>query len=157
MFPNSSTAAPASYNPWPHALMAFFALLFAAMAGVVWIVVHQPSELVSRNYYDQEMLYQGRMEAIRRTQALGRQMSLKSEPGRLIVNLPSDQARRGPVGIVHLFRPADARLDREFKLAIDPSGRQSIDLRDLEAGLWRVRMEWVVGAETFYREEALVL
>lgn len=157
MSPNPSTATPASYNPWPHALMGFFALLFAAMAGVVWIVVHQPSELVSRNYYDQEMLYQGRMEAIRRTQGLGREVRVQSEPGRLIVNLPSDQARRGPVGAIHLFRPADARLDREFKLAIDPTGRQIIDLRGLDAGLWRVRMEWAVGTETYYREEALVL
>lgn len=157
MTPLSSTATHPSYNPWPHALMAFFALLFVALAGVVWVAVSQPGELVSRNYYDQEMRYQGRMEAIRRTQALGQEVHVQSEPGRLVVNLPADQVRRGAVGTIHLFRPSDARLDREFKLAVDESGRQVVDVRGLEAGLWRVRLEWAVGTEAFYREEPLVL
>lgn len=156
MSPVSSTTAHSSYNPWPHALMAFFALLFLALASVVWLAVSQPGELVSRNYYDQEIRYQGRMEAIRRTQALGQQVHLQSEPGRLVVSLPADH-RRGAVGTIHLFRPSDARLDREFKLAVDESGRQIVDVHGLEAGLWRVRLEWVVGTEAFYREEPLML
>jgi len=153
---NAATPAlPASYNPWPHAIMAFFAVLLLALVGVVWMAVHQPSELVSTNYYDQEILYQGRMDAVRRTQALGSQVSVVYAGSQVVVSLPREHA--AAVGKVHFFRPSDSHMDREFALKLDAAARQSIDVQALGSGRWRIRVEWAAGGETYFREENVVL
>jgi len=154
-----STASPreSSYNPWPHALMAFFSLLLAALAGVLWVAFRQTDQLVSSNYYDQEMRYQGRMEALQRTRALGAALALRQEPGQVILQIPDTQAGRRPAGTIRLFRPSDARQDRDMLLATDAAGRQVIDVRGLTAGLWRISVEWTVDGLTYYVEDPMVL
>lgn len=153
----NNPAADSSYNPWPHAVMAFFGVLILALVGVVWMAVHQPNELVSSNYYDQEILYQGRIDATKRTEALGEKVSVAQSGRHVVVMVPADHAQRVVTGSVHFFRPSDARLDRNFKLAVDAAGRQDFDVHELGAGLWKVRLEWVVGVESFFRETSVVL
>ena len=118
----NNPAADSSYNPWPHAVMAFFGVLILALVGVVWMAVHQPNELVSSNYYDQEILYQGRIDATKRTEALGEKVSVAQSGRHVVVMVPADHAQRVVTGSVHFFRPSDARLDRNFKLAVDAAG-----------------------------------
>lgn len=154
---NATPSAPAAaYNPWPHALMGFFAVLLLALVGVVWLAVHQPNELVSANYYEQEMRYQGRMDAARRAGALGNSVTLRQEGQRVVLTLPAGQATRA-TGEIHFFRPSDARQDRRVPLSLDARGRQELDIRELGSGLWRVRVEWSVGPDAFFREEKLRL
>lgn len=149
------TAPSSSYNPWPHAVMGFFALLITALVSVLWFAFHHPTELISVDYYDQEMRFQGRIDSIHRTQALGRQVAVERLDGRLILSLPPDQARRGVAGTIHFFRPSDSRLDRRLPLAVNDAGRQEINLGQLDSGRWKVRFEWQVGGETFFREVTL--
>jgi nitrogen fixation protein FixH len=149
--------APAGFNPWPYALMAFFGVLITAIASMITFALRQDDQLVSGDYYEQELHHQQQIERVRRTQAFAGQVSVEYAGGEITVVLPAAHARQQPTGSVQLYRPSDARLDRDVKLAVNAAGRQQIDARGLRPGLWRVRVTWTAGTEEYFRDATVIV
>lgn len=157
---NSTAPAPAlrvPFNPWPWSLMAFFAVLLSTIAGFVVFAVRQNQELVRPDYYEQELRHEAQMDRVQRTRALGGQVSLGFTDGILSVALPVSHAARGVTGTVRLYRPSDARLDREMTLAPDASGHQTLDVRPIQSGLWKAAVQWTVGGVEYFHEAPIVI
>jgi nitrogen fixation protein FixH len=137
--------------------MAFFAVLIALIATMVTWSMHQDSELVGADYYDQEMRFQQRIDSTKRAQAFGSQVAIAYEAGQIVVRLPVAHAAKHPVGTIRLYRPSEAKLDQEVKLAVDPAGQQQLPTAGLRPGLWKTRVSWTVGTEEYYRDETLII
>ncbi len=155
---NAAAALPRpAFHPWPYALIAFFTVLITVIASFVIWSLRQDMELVGADYYDQEMRFQQRIDSIRRAQVFGGQITIVHEAGRITVTLPTAHAAKHPAGILRLYRPSDAKLDREMKLAVDATGTQQLAVPGLRSGLWKARVSWTVGAEEFFRDETLII
>lgn len=158
--PASAPAAVASaprFNPWPYALMAFFAVAILGTATLVYISVTNSSDLVAKDYYDQEMRFQGRLDQLRRTQPFEDRIGVDHSGGSVRLRLPKEHAAAGATGTVALYRPSAAGADRSYPLALDAEGRQALPATDLGTGLWKVRIQWKVGQEEYYSDRNLVL
>ena len=156
MNPAAALPKPA-FNPWPYALIAFFTVLITVIASFVTWSLRQDMELVGADYYDQEMRFQQRIDSTRRAQAFAGQIAIVHDAGRITVTLPAAHAAKHPAGTFHLYRPSDAKLDREMKLAVDATGTQQLAVPGLRPGLWKARVAWTVGTEEFFRDETLII
>lgn len=147
------------WNPWPYAIIAFFAIAICGCAVFVIFCNLHPAELVARNYYEQEVLYQDRIDNIKRARELPATASISYDSSRqeIVVVLPVAAGGALPSGKVELYRPSDAKQDRSLKLAVDKAGRQTIDARTLQPGLWKVRLSWASGMQEYYCDQNLVL
>jgi nitrogen fixation protein FixH len=155
---NATASLPKpAFNPWPYALIAFFTILVSVIAGFVTWSLRQDMELVSADYYDQEMRFQQRINSVNRTQSLGAKVAIAYDSGILRVSLPVEHGAQHATGTLELYRPSNARLDR--KLALQPSldGHQFIEAKGLQPGLWKARISWMVGKDSFFRDESLVI
>jgi hypothetical protein len=125
-----------------------------------WIVlaVRQDMDLVRADYYEHEMRYQDQIDRLGGTLALGSQIAISYSPAEqaIVVALPAAHASAAQ-GCVRLYRPADARLDREVPLRIGPDGRQRVEAKTLRGGLWKVRVEWTVDGREYYSDQPLVI
>lgn len=131
----------ASRNPWPWAIGIFIGCFALAMASfVVWSLRHR-QDLVMPDYYEQDLQYQGQMEAIRRAQALGitNAIALADDGQGLVIRIPG---AAGATGVVSLYRPSSATLDRTWPLELDSTGGQRIPWDGKPEGLWRARVVW---------------
>ncbi len=139
--------------------MAFFACFAAATVGLVILATSQPEDLVSADYYGDELKYQGRLDSLNRTAALGATVAVAydSTQQAITVRLPPEQARRHPTGRIRLYRPSAARLDREVPLALSLVGCQVVPAGDLAAGLWNVRVAWTVAGQDYFWDQRLVV
>jgi hypothetical protein len=148
-----------SRNYWPHGIILAVALFVAGTAGLIVLAAAHRSDLVSPDYYDQEIRYQARLDSRGRAQALGPAAAVDYDDARreLAITLPSDHVRRGATGRVQLYRPSAAGLDRQFKLEPDPSGRQIISVADVRAGLWQVQVSWSVEGQDYFLDRKIVL
>lgn len=160
--PSSSSASPPagrSRNPWPWAIVAFFVLFIGWTVGFVLFSLRHPVDLVRSDYYAEELRHQDAMDRHARTQPLQGQVSVHYVPGTSVITvaLPPDHAGAQPEGLVYLYRPSAARLDRRFPLALDAAGRQTIPAGDLSAGLWRVRLTWTVAGQQYAYDQDLVI
>jgi nitrogen fixation protein FixH len=147
-----------SRNPWPIAIAGFFIIAVIFIATFIAFAMRQREDLVSSDYYEREVRYQSQLDAMKHSQAFAAQTVVTFEPAgqSIVITLPS-QKNGGVKGSIHLYRPSDARLDRELPLALNAEGIQRLDAKTLSDGLWKVRVTWSAGGEEFFIDQPVVI
>ena len=148
-----------SRNLWPHAIIAVCALFVASTVGLIVMACSQKMDLVSADYYEQELKYQGQIDRAERTGREANQASVTYDAAdkQITVSLTSEQARRPVSGSIELYRPSAAGLDRAVELKPDANGIQRFDASGLAPGLWKVRVSWTVEKQDYYLEQKVVV
>jgi hypothetical protein len=154
-----STEVKPVRNLWPIGIIAACALFVAGTAGLIVIACSQKVDLVSKDYYEQELRFQGQIDRAERARRVATQASVAYEATRqcITIFLPPGQARGNVWGSIELYRPSAAGLDRAVKLEPDAGGIQRLDARGLAPGLWKVRVSWTAEKETYYLEQKVVV
>lgn len=147
------------FNPWPYGITAFLVLFFGCVVSFGIFAVRQQVDLVRVDYYEEELRYGKQYDRLSRTKALEHPMSVAHLPQahQIAVQLPAEHALAGAQGTIQLYRPSDARLDREIPLAAAASGMQLLDASTLQAGLWRVRVTWQSGGKEYFHASKVVI
>jgi len=145
-----------SRNLWPASIISFFVVAFIFMASFVLWAMQQREDLVSADYYEREVRYQQQLDSMNRSQALATRVVVTFDPAQqaIFITLP---AARGATGRVHLYRPSDARLDRELPLALNGDGVQRLDAKALSGGLWKVRVKWNAHGKEYFLDQPVIV
>lgn len=146
-------------NPWPYAIVAYFAVFITAMVGWAVFASSQRNDLVRADYYEEELRHQAQMDRVRRSATHPARIALSDGAGggAVVVRLPGDHAGRVSSGSIQLYRPSDSRLDRTVPLSSDATGVQAVPVAGLAEGLWKVRVLWKVGDEEFFTDGSVVV
>jgi len=145
-------------NLWPASIAGFFVLAITFLATFVVWAVRQREDLVSADYYEREIRYQQQLDSLKRSQSLVAHAVVTFEPAQQVVVITLPAAKReNATGQVQLYRPSDARMDRELPLALAADGTQKLDARSLADGLWKVRVRWSAGGQEYYLEQPVIV
>jgi hypothetical protein len=146
-------------NLWPLGIILTLVVFFAGTVGLIVMACSQRVDLVSPDYYERELKFQGEIDRVERTHRAPSQASVAYDAaGQCItVSLPADQAGREINGRIELYRPSAAGLDRAVKLAPDSKGVQRLDAAGLAPGLWKVRVSWTVEQQDYFLDEKVVV
>jgi hypothetical protein len=146
-------------NLWPLGIILTLVVFFAGTVGLIVMACSQRVDLVSPDYYERELKFQGQIDRVERTHRAPSQASVAYDAaGQCItVSLPADQAGREINGRIELYRPSAAGLDRAVKLAPDGKGVQRLDAAGLAPGLWKVRVSWTVEQQDYFLDEKVVV
>jgi len=147
-----------SFTLWPYAIVGAMVLFMGYIAYFVTKAMNQDVDLVSKNYYEQEIAYQEHIDQVTRTRAAGDvAIAYKPEGEAILVQLPASLQGQPLQGSISLFRPSDDKLDQELPLQPGRDLSQLIETGKLEKGLWKVRVRFSTGADTYYAEESIQL
>jgi len=154
-----SESAARTGRAWAWGIVGACALFIGAMLVFVAFSFSQRVDLVAPDYYQREIEHQQQIDRVTRTGALpeGVTWQLNQEGDQALFAFPREQVEGEVRGSIHLYRPADATLDRKWKIALDEQGRQRIPLASLKPGRWRVKIDWQLGQEEYYSEFALTV
>lgn len=143
---------------WPISIMAFFALAITFFACFIAWAVQQREDLVSADYYEREVRYQSQLDSMNRSHAVATKTVVTFEPAgqTIVITLPEAQAA-GVTGSIHLYRPSDARLDRDLPLELAVDGTQRVDTKKLADGLWKVRVKWNANGQDYYLDQPVIV
>ena len=146
-------------NLWPLGVILTLVVFFAGTIGLVVMACSQRVDLVSPDYYERELKFQGRIDQVERTHRAASQASVAFDAaGKCItVSLPAGQAGREISGRIELYRPSAAGMDRAFKLAPDAKGVHRLDAAGLAPGLWKVRVSWTFEQQDYFLDEKVVI
>lgn len=144
---------------WGIGIAVAYVVFFLAMVSMVIASRFQRSDLVSRDYYEQEIKYQQQIDRMARTAAHGRALDIRfdAELNAVIVQFPTAVAGSKVSGTIALFRPANAAYDKSFEISVDAANRQLLACDRLPRGLWRVKITWQIDSEEYYTEEIVQL
>jgi hypothetical protein len=146
-------------NAWPWAIVLTFVLFISGTVSLVVMACSQKVDLVSANYYEQELQFQGQLDRLNRTQRLGAPATVSYDPARKAITfrLPPEHQDRKVTGRLDLYRPSASGQDRQLALLTDNRGMQTIDAANLGAGLWKVRVTWQVDGKEYFVEQQVVI
>jgi len=144
-------------SAWPVAIAAFFLIAAAFLSAFIAWASSQREDIVADNYYEGEIRYGEQLRRLERSQKFESQTVITSDNALHGITIQLPTGAHGASGKIHLYRPSDARSDREIPLDVDDHGIQHIDARQLSGGLWKVRVLWTVAGTEYFCERPVVL
>ena len=145
-----------SRNPWPIAIIAYFAAFISFIVGFVAFAARQKVDLVSPNYYEDEVRFQQHLDRMNRAQSVPAKIVYDSIHEMVTIKLPVEHVGKLASGSIRFYRPADAKLDREIRLRPGAQGLQQIDTKSLAPGLWKVRVNWKADGQEYSCEQTVI-
>ncbi|MEQ9102900.1 MAG: FixH family protein [Imperialibacter sp.] len=134
-----------------------FVLFAGLIISLVVVCVRQDVSLVSTDYYQQEIKYQSRIDDIANAQESSTKVEVTRTPGENRLELSFGEQGMALTGEVVMFRPSDAKLDKKFLLKLDDTGSFQMDTSQLKKGLWKMKISWQQGGQTFFEEKTIVI
>ena len=144
---------------WPISIIGFFAVAFIGCVSFVTFCSRHPADLISANYYEDEVKYQGHIDRLQHTQERASAASVQydKQTRSITVSVPVEPASTSPSGQIQLYRPSELNQDRTIKLELTAQGLQTINAADLLPGLWKVRVSWTVAERQFFMDQKVVI
>jgi hypothetical protein len=140
---------------WGKSIVAAFVLFAGFIAVIVTICMRQDVNLVSSQYYKEDLDYQQQLDRKNNTEALTEKPQIILSSNQLQVSFPVNTTIEG--GSIKVFRPSDDKLDQLFGLNASDDSVQVFPLQALTSGAYRVKMVWVVKGTEYYMEKFIVI
>ncbi len=138
-------------------IMITIAVFISLLVTVVIFSFYQDVNLVTPEYYSDELAYQTAIDNIRRTRTLESDLSISVQPAQgIVILVPKTLDHHNLSGRIQVYRPSDHRLDQwvDFNPV---SGQQIIRVNEMVPGLWMVKIFWVMDGDHYYTESDVVL
>jgi hypothetical protein len=135
-------------------------LLYVAFVMLILIMVsmamNQKVDLVSKDYYEQELHYQDKIDKTSRTKKLKQQLTWQMNHHALVLKFPDQFKGQHVTGTVHLFRPSDESLDKFIPFSItDTSLTLNIPTDKIKKGIYKMQIDWGKDVEAYYNESVI--
>jgi len=114
-----------------------FALIMTLM---VVISMTRKVDLVTDNYYEQELKYQQQIDLKKNSVDLNNLIKTQAEGNSVILYSDDPGTLSGKSGEIIFYRPSDAAMDFKVVFKADPNGKQIITHPALQKGLWKIRL-----------------
>lgn len=137
---------------WGHKLT----LGFVAFAGMMVFLVYQSMQtrydLVSKEYYKDELQYQQVIDGTRRAHQLSSAVSAVQTDSAFIIRFPAEMKQQPVTGSAWFYCADDAQKDRKMNLQLNEDGLQYVDRRLLLPGNYTIKLRWELNDQQYYSE-----
>ena len=132
--------------------LSFVALILT----LVFLSYGQKVELVSKDYYAQELKYQDKIDAINNTNALSTSIDHKIDASTILLSINPELNKGGLSGSINFFRPSDSSKDVKIKMNF-VNDQQVISKSALEHGTYKMQLSWTSNGKNYYKEEVIYI
>lgn len=127
--------------------------------GIIYMVFRasqQNIDLVVPDYYEQELQYQGQIDASNRTHALSSPIQCNMENDSLAIVFPAELKTKQLQADVWLYNIADKKKDiRQMLPAVEGKIRMAVPL--FNKGLHEVKITWELDGVKYYHQQKLFI
>lgn len=130
-------------------------IAFAVMMGVLVYKSFQTDfELVSKNYYQEELEYQKVIDANQNREALQTPVRIERTAELVRVVLPAEMNDKELAGAIYFYCPANGKQDRSFPIQAVTT---DIPLQQLVKGGYVVKTSWTADGKSYHQEQNWVV
>lgn len=141
-----------NFGKWIVFAFVAFALFIASL---VTVCVKQDINLVSSDYYAQELNHQTKITLVENTESLKNVPDISVKGSVVTINYSDfDRVEKGEL---KLLRPSDPKLDQNFTLNHSGERERHFPLTVWSKGLYRAGFQWTMDGKDYYIEKLIVL
>jgi hypothetical protein len=135
---------------WGKWIVVAFVLFAGFIATLVTVCMRQDINLVSKDYYKEELEYQDQIARINNVNTLTQKPIIQKSGSFLVVDF--SQFKDIEKGQLKLFSPSDPKKDKTFAITSSDATKQSFSINDVAKGMYRARMLWEMNGKGYYLE-----
>lgn len=142
---------------WGHKLILVFLVFGGLMSFLVYRSVKTNFELVSKEYYKDEIAYQQVIDGTRQAERLSSKLSLVQQNDSVSIRFPEEMRSGLVTGSAWFYYASDARRDRRLPIALDGSREQKISDSYFLPGNYTAKIWWQHGGKQYYTEQIMTI
>ncbi len=122
------------------------------VAGILFLVVKsssQKTDLVTQDYYGEELKFQNRIDENKNTAALSGKLNYEIKSGVMLIYFPKDFEGKIISGTAVIYYPADKNKDITVPFSTESSSL-AIKLPAVNYGLHELQISWQAGGVNYY-------
>ncbi|HET6225561.1 MAG TPA: FixH family protein [Bacteroidia bacterium] len=137
---------------WGIKITVLYLGFVALIITLVSMAARQNVDLVSKDYYEQELKFQQKLDKINRSKALSEALTWELKNKTLLLKIPKQFREKKVEGSIYFFRPSDASLDMNIALVPDTSSVIPVRINQLKKGLYKMQINWQSDKVEYYNE-----
>ncbi len=126
------------------------------MATLVYKATQTKFELVSKDYYQDELRYQDKIDGAANA-ALKAPISIQVTDEIISIEFPDAQKNANITGEAWFYCSVDATKDKRFVLSVDSTGIQRIERKGLQKGDYQIKISYEINQKKYYVAQQLHL
>ena len=135
--------------------------LYLSFAGfIIYFVtrsVYEKIDLVTPDYYEQELKFQDKIESTNRNNSLTEPLAFELEASSITIKYPADLKGKKISGNILVFRPSDKVFDKTIAIMPENDGMQRVSTIGFAKGMYRVKIEFEAEGKKYYSEKQIVI
>ncbi|MFN3343500.1 MAG: FixH family protein [Flavobacteriales bacterium] len=136
---------------WGYRIVILYIGFVAIIITLVSMSMSQRLDMVTPNYYQEELQFQGKIDRREAARSLKEPLSWVVEEKSIRLLFPKEFSGQELNADITFFRPSDARQDKKMSIT-GTELVQKISIEGMEHGYWEMKIEWRAGDKAFYDE-----
>jgi len=142
-------------NLWPVSITIGLIVFMCGTMIMVYIATHQDFALVSADYYEQGLKYDQIKEKNENRIKNSADMTFDYDSLKQVLKVTLSEKKSTVSGKLLFYNPVVST--RDFTVEIKPdSGVQTIDLKNVPEGFWKIKADWVQNDVAYLQEYKLM-
>src|SRR5215831_587787 len=142
---------------WGHKLIIVFILFGSMMLYLVYRCVKTNYDLVSKDYYKDELVYQQVIDGAKKANLLSSKVSIDQSDKLIRIHFPKEMESQRVTGEIWFYCESDAARDRKIPLNINANGIQQVSNQAIVPGNYIARFSWDCNGQHYYSEETVTI
>lgn len=135
-------------------------ILYLSFVGMILTLVfmcyNQNVELVSKDYYAQELKFQDKIDAIHNEKSLEKSISHVISGKEILLTIDPSLNAADFSGNINFFRPSDSSKDVKLKMNF-VDNQQSVNTSALIHGVYKMQLSWVSNGKHYFKEDVIFI
>lgn len=142
---------------WGHKITLAFSAFVVFMFVMVYKSMKTDFQLVTKEYYKDELAYQQVIDGTNRANKLSGSVEVTQANNELIIQLPTEMRGKAISGNIWLYCSSDDKKDRRLELAVDENGKQVINSKNMLPANYLLKVTWKADELSYYNEQHIEL
>lgn len=141
---------------WGHGLAIALGAFAIMMIGFLYSSFMTDHQMVSENYYQEELVYQDLIDQKTNTKEDGKGIHVIKQKEEVILQFSLSDTILSE-GTLEFMRPSDQSLDVIMPVALDVNAQQRIPVSLFKRGSYKLKASWKANSKDYYYEKNIFI
>jgi len=141
---------------WGNKLILVFILFAVLMSVLVYKSVNTRYDLVSKDYYKDELRYQDKIDGMANAANVS-DVTVSQDSNNVIVDFPKELNGYKTEGEAWFYCATDDVKDKKIALQVDANGRQTFPKNQLSKTNYLLKLSWKIGNSNYFAEKSVII
>ena len=133
-------------------ILAGFGMMILFMCYLVYNSIHNEAQMVTDNYYENELKFQDRIDAKANGDAYTEAMKLAVADGKLQISIPTELSNKLTNGRLAFYCISNKKDDKNLAIKANATGLYAIDVKSWEKLSYIAKLTFECDGKKYYHE-----